>query len=451
VLVEELWWDPAQPRPGDAVRFGVRVLNRGGAATPDVVGVGYFVDGHQVGWASRDPMGPSERSDAFTMVQTWTPPSAGTFSVRAVVDDIDRFREADEGNNALQRALQVAGDIEPPPEGNRFGIGLVGPGSAADMDLAADLVGPGGMVKLIFPGITRDTQGPQPDWVAGLQAALERQLVAVIRLGPPWGDRRVRHQADDGSFRTYRQLAAAYRRVVEGLPLPPAGGALWLEIHNEPNLCYEWVCDRGSVPGDWIGYEQVAGEYACMLRDVANALHAVGDPRLRVINGGLAPGGTTRCECGGEGWEGGITSREFLGAMRAAVPDIFERLDGFATHSYPAEGEGWGFFVPYDRAGPGLLYMRTELAVVGRALPVLNTETGWSTAGGGSREQIAEWTVSAYRDIWLTEDGLLGVMPFMLRDPAWDAFAWVAGDGRPYPVYEQVRRLRCQHIPGRCP
>lgn len=361
----------------------------------------------------------------------------------------------DAGVDASMR--RDAGPLTSPPT-NRFGIGLVGPGDTADLDRTADLAGPGGFVKLIFPGIVASTPGPEPAWSNAIRDAYARDLIPVVRLGPPWGDRFVRDQADPGSgHMRYTALAAAYRRVVEGLPLRP-GWPIYLEIHNEPNLCYEWPCRAGSVPGGWITGAQMAAEYAAMLRDVADALHAIGDARIRVINGGLAPGGVRRCQCGGDGWEGGNTTLDFLRDMARAVPGVFDRLDGFASHSYPAEGFGYAFFVPYERAGVGLRVFERELEAIGRpSLDVFLTETGWCQPGarctenGGSREQIAEWTERAYTDFWLVHPRVRAVMPFMLRDPGWDDFAWMDPSGSPYPVYTRVRALRCRMIPGRCP
>ena len=66
-------------------------------------------------------------------------------------------------------------------------------------------------------------------------------------------------------------------------------------------------------------YSDIAHEYAYFLRDVANALHAINDPRIRVINGGLAPGGAVTCECGGSGFTAGITAIEFIQEMQAAM------------------------------------------------------------------------------------------------------------------------------------
>jgi len=347
----------------------------------------------------------------------------------------------------------------PPPSENRFGIGLVGPGDVSQLELTADLVGPGGHIKLIFPDVVPSMSGPHPEWVDVVREAYARDLVPVVRFGPPWGDRRVRNQSDTGSDgRRYTALAASYAAIVRGLPLRD-GWPFYVEVHNEPNLCYEWQCDRGIFPSDRIESARIAEEYASMLRDIADALHAIGDPRVRVINGGLAPGGVRWCECNGTGegaWEAGNTSRDFLAQMAAAVPGVFDRIDAFASHSYPAEGEGWGFFVPYDRAGPGLRYFETELSTIGRTdLDVLMTETGWPAVHGGvtyaSHDQVASWTRQAYEGVWLTHPRIRAIMPFILQDTGgWDGFAWVAGDGSRRPVYTEVRALRCGRIAGRC-
>jgi|GEM_PF-4513623 len=123
------------------------------------------------------------------------------------------------------------------------------------------------------------------------ELACARDLLPVVRIGPPGRDNDVRDDADAGSnFFRFTALADADRRVVAGLPLRD-GRAIWIEVHNEPNLCYEWVCTPGTVAGDGIEFQQVAHEYAVLLRDVADALHAMGDHRIKVLNGGLAPGG----------------------------------------------------------------------------------------------------------------------------------------------------------------
>ena len=346
------------------------------------------------------------------------------------------------------------------PPANRFGIGLVGPGSADDFERAANLAGPGGHVKLIFAGVRPGMTGPTAEWAAAVREAYARDLVPVIRFSPDWGDRRVRNQSDDGAGARFTRLAAAYAAVVRGLPLR-AGWPLYVETHNEPNLCYEWQCDPGAFGDNRITLARIAAEYGALVRDVAAALHAIGDARVRVANGGLAPGGVRWCQCvgardvGAGEWEGGSTSLDFIAAMRSAVPSAVSSLDAWASHAYPASGRGYGFFPPYASAGVGLRYFRDELAAAGRALPVLVTETGWSVRrdGGGAntRDEVATWTVQAYGDVWLADPEVRAVMPFMLRDAAWEDFAWVSASGSEYPVYRAVRALRCGRVAGRCP
>lgn len=346
-----------------------------------------------------------------------------------------------------------------PPSANRFGIGLVGPGNPSQLDLAATLVGPGGHVKLIFAGVRPGMTAPTAEWSSAVRDAYARDLVPVIRFSPDWGDRRVRNQSDDGSGLRFTRLAAAYRDIVRGLPLR-AGWPLYVEVHNEPNLCYEWQCDAGAFADHRITMDRIAAEYAALVRDVGVALHGIGDARIRVSSGGLAPGGVRWCACVGARdatageWEGGSTSLDFIRAMNAAVPMVFASVDAFGSHAYPASGRGYGFFPPYASAGVGLRYYNDELAAVGRTLPVLITETGWSVQrdGGGtnSRDDIAAWTRQAWQDVWLVDPNVRAVMPFMLQDAAWENFAWVSSAGTPYPVYSATRALRCTRIAGRC-
>lgn len=352
--------------------------------------------------------------------------------------------ESDESTDTEDTGTTTGGEAF--EHDNPFGIGLVIPGNQQQLDLAANLAGARGGVRLTFAGITKDMHDAPAEWKSAVQLSYDRDLVPYVRLGPPWDDRRVRNQSDDAAHVIYGAYAQAYADTVASLPTRE-GWPLYVEVHNEPNLCYEWACDPGDGNDGWLPYETAAAEYAHMLADVADALHGLGDPRIRVLNGGLAPGGTVSCECGGEGFQPGITSIEYIQAMLAAEPGLIAKLDAWASHAYPAEGKGWGFFVPYDGPGgqahTGLVYYQDERAAIGADLPVVMTETGWTTELGGSHEQIASWTVNAYEHVWLADPGIIAVLPFQLMDPNWDAFSWADGGGNPRPVYTAVRALRC--------
>jgi len=111
VYIEDLWWAPGSPTPGQEVQFHVRVHNGGDASTGADVGVGYFVDGQYVGWGIRGPMAAGETSSDFGMVQRWTATS-GSHRIMALVDDINRFQESNEENNSREETLTVGDSID---------------------------------------------------------------------------------------------------------------------------------------------------------------------------------------------------------------------------------------------------------------------------------------------------------------------------------------------------
>jgi len=197
-------------------------------------------------------------------------------------------------------------------------------------------------------------------------------------------------------------------------------------------------------------YTDIAGEYAAFLRDTATAIRAIGDPRVKVLNGGLAAGGFIACQCDGTGYTAVISSRDFMDAMATAVPNVFTLLDGWASHPYPARtSHNRGLNEAFDEAGPGLWVVRDELAFLearGISLPVFFTETDWSIDHDGSRwsrDDIAGFTVRAYNEVWLVDPAIVGVMPFTTNGSSWMSFAWVDASDAPYPVYSAVWNLRC--------
>ena len=121
LIVTDVSWSPANPAPGNAVTFSATIKNQGTTPTPPGVihGVLFSVDGTPVTWsdnstASLDPGasrtvtangGPSGSS-------TWTA-TAGTHTILANVDDINRIAESNESNNTLSEAMTVGGGTPP--------------------------------------------------------------------------------------------------------------------------------------------------------------------------------------------------------------------------------------------------------------------------------------------------------------------------------------------------
>jgi hypothetical protein len=259
----------------------------------------------------------------------------------------------------------------------------------------------------------------------------------------------IRDQSDGGNTMSYQGLAQAYKRVINGLPRAPAGKFLWVQVHNEPDLCYEWWCGMAGSP---MGYQQIAKEFTAFYIQTYDAIKSLGGA-IKISWGALAPGGNRQCGCcGADGCpadQAGITGLDFMGAMYASNNQVWNKMDFLTSHSYPASNVGWGFNVPYDQAVTGLSYYKLELQKIGRNMPVLITETGWATSRADmpkcSEDQKGDWFVAAYNNVWLPDPLVIGVAPFLFRDGYWGdqlGYAYVRTDGTKLPIYNKVTQLR---------
>jgi hypothetical protein len=143
----------------------------------------------------------------------------------------------------------------------------------------------------------------------------------------------------------------------------------------------------------------------------------------------------------------------FMKKMNEAVPGIFDKLDGWASHPYPqpnfsgrpTDTGRWSIRAYEDE----LRYLKNEIGVK-KDLPVFITETGWAHAEGekydGSFkpvETVAQYFKIAYEEVWLKDDRVRAVMPFTIRyDPPFDHFSWVNKDKVPYFHYDVVKKMK---------
>jgi beta propeller repeat protein len=125
LVVTDISWTPGSPGAGDAVTFSATVKNLGAGATPSGVvhGVLFRIDnGGSPGVWSDSYTGSIAPGASVTLTAsggsngaTWTA-TAGSHTVEAVVDDMNRIAESNEGNNALTETVTV-GSSPPPPSG----------------------------------------------------------------------------------------------------------------------------------------------------------------------------------------------------------------------------------------------------------------------------------------------------------------------------------------------
>lgn len=142
----------------------------------------------------------------------------------------------------------------------------------------------------------------------------------------------------------------------------------------------------------------------------------------------------------------------FMRSMNAHIPGIFNKLDGWASHSYPQTHFSGD---PLARGRWSIRAYEEELELlkslgVEKELPVFITETGWAHAEGKnydssylSVQQIADNFRIAYEEVWLKDSKVRAVMPFTVRfEPPYDHFSWVDHRNVPYAHFQEVKSMK---------
>jgi hypothetical protein len=278
---------------------------------------------------------------------------------------------------------QVSGDffdfVAPtfPLARNKYGIGVFqfysekGPRPntwRSHLDWAANLLGPGGYVKLFFPWIG-DADAPLETYQQVLGEVYARRLNPIVRVQGTWARKRLSPailagQEYSGSWRrppqdeeaaysysyavgTYQGYAARLVSFVGALPTPPPGRPpLYIELWNEVNYNgIEWSDDNAIHLR-----EGEAENFARFYAEVYRRIGGLGRP-IELMNGGL----------GRAGYQGFLIRMvdelhrlQAAGALVPGGPSAL--LRNFATHIYPdfgqqarqvSDGEGEFFRSPF--------------------------------------------------------------------------------------------------------
>lgn len=212
----------------------------------------------------------------------------------------------------------------------------------------------------------------------------------------------------------------------------------YISVYNEPNDERFWR--NGTDPED---YAQILDLTITVFKDL--------NEDFFMLNGAFNSSARTQ--------SGYLDEEEFLEQMNEAVPGIFERLDGWASHPYPqpnftgspeATGRNsirayeWELGLLEDKFGAG-------------ELPIFITETGWAHAEGKehnpsflSAEEAAENIRRAYENVWLPDEQVVAVTPFTIRyNPPYDHFSWITEDDEDYPQAEVIKEI--EKVEGRPP
>ncbi|MDP3998653.1 MAG: hypothetical protein Q8P89_03490 [bacterium] len=309
---------------------------------------------------------------------------------------------------------------------NKFGIHLALP-SEEDLKDAADLVnstgGRWGYVTLVMQENDRD----RGKWQNVFDQMRRLHMTPIIRLatfmeGNSW------RRPDPGDAKEWADFLDSLNWVIKNR---------YIVLFNEPNRADEW---GGTV--DPLSYREVAFEFAQKLKEK--------NPDFFVMMAGFdaaAPHKLPAYE------DEELFLRSILISPGDKGKEIFNYLDGWASHSYPNHG-----FVGSPQA-LGRNSVQTYLWELGllrflgvkKDLPVFITETGWPHAEGKdyqrglySQDEVAA-NFRLYFNRLLNDPKIVAITPFVLNypDEPFDHFSWRKGGGEKdfYPQYQTVRDL----------
>lgn len=304
---------------------------------------------------------------------------------------------------------------------NRFGIHII-QATPDESSPAAQLVnssgGDWGYITVLIESKDRN----HGKWQEFFNDLRRRHLIPLVRLATK--------PLNEHWERPYEKEYAAWADFLDKLNWPTKNR--YVVIYNEPNHGKEW---GGSVDPK---------NYAIVLDQTITALKNK-NRDFFVLNAGFdasAPSNPPFFE----------DQLIFMQKMNQAVPGIFNKLDGWVSHSYPNPG-----FVgsPYA-AGRGTIrtwYWELEqlrnLGVT-KNLPVFITETGWQHAEGinydsrlPSADTVANFYQQAFVHAW-SDSRIVAVTPFLLsyQESLFDHFSFKKIEfPEYYPMYQAIKDM----------
>lgn len=141
-----LWNTPGTLRTGSAAQTGLVLYHQGGNETLEDVVVRFYAvtpSGDTLALGDGTVTLPPNSTD-FSSTVSWTPPVAGMYTLRAVIDPDNVVTESNEGNNVIERAVAVLAPAEDttPPTVNSFSAALE-QGTTAALSVSATDPAPG--------------------------------------------------------------------------------------------------------------------------------------------------------------------------------------------------------------------------------------------------------------------------------------------------------------------
>ncbi len=299
---------------------------------------------------------------------------------------------------------------------NKFGINILSPDS--EIEEAAKLVNNNGDWGWVVV-VVKKTEKNVDRWQSFLNQANKNHIIPIFRLTTEFDSKGYWQKPTD-------EDAESWADFLNKLYWPTKNR--YIQIYNEVNRSSEW---GGNVD---------ASDYAKELNKTIDALKAKSEDFF-VLNAplDLALGSSVSS----------IESAVFLQTMESQVPGIFQKLDGWASHSYPNPDFSAS---PIKSGRTGINGYIWELSQIekftDKNLPVFITETGWKRqtnfSSGLNEETISKYFKTAFSEVW-NDDQVVSVSPFVFNYPQPLFYAFAFKSSQPekefYDYYYAIRDL----------
>lgn len=270
---------------------------------------------------------------------------------------------------------------------NKFGIGILSPESdLKDASVLVNTNGDWGWVVVVINKGERDVAR----WQSILNNLNKEHLIPIIRIATKVDPNGSWQKPDVND-------AQEWADFLSKLYFPTKNR--YVQVYNEVNSSKEWGGDANPT------------EYAQELSKTANTLKAKSDDFFILESPMDLSAGTSNDS---------IDAGTFFKKMNDEVPDIFMKIDGWASHPYPNPNFTAS---PLKSGRTGIDGYKWELGQIsgyikGKKLPIFITETGWRRTDDGTLDdkKISEYYKIAFDKVW-DDKNIVAVCPFILSYP----------------------------------
>jgi len=291
---------------------------------------------------------------------------------------------------------------------NKFGIHILYP---EELSLAAKLVnssgGDWGYVTIPIQSTDKNLE----KWQKFMDTAEELHLIPILRIATyPVSDYWPKPDLYD---------AIDFANFLDSLDWPTKNR--YVILYNEPNRAAEWGGNVDPV------------DYANFLNSAIDIYKKRNDDFF-ILNAGLDAAAPSNHVL--------MDSFEYIRMMEEAVPGIFNKLDGWNSHSYPNPDFS---STPYENRKNTIYGYRWEkeyLYDLGvKDLPVFITETGWRL-DVPNIEKTCGYYVEAFSNCW-SDKNIVAITPFLLTAGAgpFTKFSFTTGGGEPLENFKKISSI----------